>query len=58
MASNKKTGVAEHLEVFRHAGLHFNEPRGTARLLFVSSTDQRNPLLTEPQFERCLAQTT
>jgi hypothetical protein len=29
---NKKTGVAEHLKAFRHAGLLFNEPTGRSRI--------------------------
>jgi len=32
--NNKKTDVAEHPQVFRHVGLLFNEPTGTAGLLF------------------------
>jgi hypothetical protein len=31
----KKADVAEHLEVFDHAGLLFNQPSGTAGLLFI-----------------------
>ena len=31
----KKTDVAEHLEVFGHVGLLVNEPLGTAGLLFI-----------------------
>jgi hypothetical protein len=33
--SAKKTDVAEHPRVFRHIGLLFNEPPGTARLPFI-----------------------
>jgi hypothetical protein len=32
---NKNADVAEHLEVFRHVGLLFNEPSSTAGLLFT-----------------------
>jgi hypothetical protein len=35
MVRNKKTGVVEHPEVFRRAGLLFNEPPGRTGLLFV-----------------------
>jgi hypothetical protein len=31
----KKTDVAEHLEVFDHVGLLFNEPTSFAGMLFV-----------------------
>jgi len=31
----KKTDVAEHLKVFHHIGLLFNEPHGDAMLLFI-----------------------
>jgi hypothetical protein len=32
--AQQKTDVAEHPEVFRHIGLLFNEPPGSARLPF------------------------
>jgi hypothetical protein len=32
---NKKADVAEHPEVFDHAGLLFNEPLGRTELLFI-----------------------
>jgi hypothetical protein len=31
----KKADAAEHLEVFNHVGLLFNEPPGTAELPFI-----------------------
>jgi hypothetical protein len=34
-SSQKKTDMAEHPQVFCHIGLLFNEPPGTARLLFI-----------------------
>jgi hypothetical protein len=34
-AGEKKAGVAEHPEVFRHAGLLVNGPPGTAGLPFI-----------------------
>ncbi len=33
--AEKKADVAEYPEVFDHVGLLFNEPPGTAELLFV-----------------------
>jgi len=36
----KKTDVARYLTVFRHVGLHFNEPPGIARLPFILSSDK------------------
>jgi hypothetical protein len=33
--SNKKTDVVEHSEVIDHVGLLFNEPPGTAEMLFA-----------------------
>ncbi len=42
----KKTGVAEHPWVFRHAGLPINKPPGGARLPFSRSSEQeRTPEL-------------
>jgi hypothetical protein len=35
----KKAGVAEHPEVFGHAGLLANEPPGKAGLPFIKSSD-------------------
>jgi hypothetical protein len=32
---NKKADMAEHPKVFDHVGLLFNEPPGTAELLFT-----------------------
>jgi hypothetical protein len=34
-AGNKKADVAEHPKAFRHVGLLFNKPPGTAGLLFI-----------------------
>jgi hypothetical protein len=31
----RKTDVAEHFKAFDHVGLLFNEPSGTAELLFI-----------------------
>jgi hypothetical protein len=35
----KKTDVAEHPQVKRHIGLLFNKPPGSARLLFIQSSE-------------------
>jgi hypothetical protein len=34
-SQQKKADVAEHLQVFDHAGLLVNEPLGKAELLFI-----------------------
>jgi hypothetical protein len=38
----KKADVAEHLEMFRHVGLLYNEPPGRAGLSFIQSSDDFN----------------
>jgi hypothetical protein len=38
-AETKKAGVAEHPEVFDHAGLLLNEPSRDAEMLFAKSSD-------------------
>jgi hypothetical protein len=38
----KKTDAAKHPKVFSHVGLLFNEPPGTAGLLFIKSSENRD----------------
>jgi hypothetical protein len=39
VGENKKADVEKHPEMLPHVGLLFNDPPGTSRLLFTSSSD-------------------
>ena len=43
-AENKKAGVAEHPEVFDHAGLLVDEPSSKGGVLFIQSSDHNVPI--------------